>query len=69
MSTAIPVRPKDWIRFRCWLCGGCCRNVKDQLMLEPIDAYRLARLLRERNEVEFMEDIYARYAYLDILEG
>ena len=69
MSTAIPVRPKDWIRFRCRLCGGCCRNVKGQLMLEPIDAYRLARLLRECNEVEFMEDVNARYAYQDILEG
>lgn len=38
-------------------------------MPEQIDAYRLARFLRERGEVEYMEDFYTRYTYPDMLEG
>ena len=43
MSRAIPVRPKDWMCFQCRRCAGCCRDLEGQLMLEPLDAYRLAR--------------------------
>lgn len=38
-------------------------------MPEQIDAYRLARFLWERGEVEYMEDFYTRYTYPDMLEG
>ena len=69
MSDAVTVRPKDWVPFRCRLCGNCCRNLRGNLMPEQIDAYRLARFLRERGEVEFMEDFYTRYTYPDMLEG
>ena len=69
MSDAVTVRPKDWVPFRCRLCGNCCRNLRGNLMPEQIDAYRLARFLRERGEVEYMEDFYTRYTYPDILEG
>lgn len=33
----------------------------DNLMPEQLDTYRLARFLRERGEVEFMEDFYTNY--------
>lgn len=69
MSDAVTVRPKDWVPFRCRLCGNCCRNLRGNLMPEQIDAYRLARFLQERGEVEYMEDFYTRYTYPDILEG
>ena len=70
MSDAVTVRPKDWVPFRCRLCGNCCRNLRGNLLMpEQIDAYRLARFLRERGEVEYMEDFYTRYTYPDILEG
>ena len=69
MSDAVTVRPKDWVTFRCRLCGNCCRNLRGNLMPEQIDAYRLARFLRERGEVEYMEDFYTRYTYPDMLEG
>lgn len=69
MSDAVTVRPKDWVPFRCRLCGNCCRNLRGNLMPEQIDAYRLARFLRERGEVEYMEDFYTRYTYPDVLEG
>lgn len=61
MSDAVSVRPKDWVHYQCRLCGNCCRNLKNQLMLEPLDAYHLARYLRERGEVEFIEDVFSRY--------
>ena len=69
MSDAVTVRPKDWVPFRCRLCGNYCRNLRGNLMPEQIDAYRLARFLRERGEVEYMEDFYTRYTYPDMLEG
>ena len=65
MSDAVTVRPKDWVPFRCRLCGNYCRNLRGNLMPEQIDAYRLARFLRERGE----EDFYTRYTYPDMLEG
>lgn len=52
------------ISFRCRQCGDCCRYVKDSIMLEPMDAYRLARHLRERGEpVSGTEDVLAQYAH------
>lgn len=69
MNRAEPVRPKDWVMFHCHLCGNCCRELENQLMLEPLDAYHLARLLRERGEASSIDDVYTRYAHPDMLEG
>ena len=69
MSDAVTVRPKDWVPFRCRLCGSCCRDLRGNLMPEQLDAHRLARFLRERGELEFMEDFYTKYTYPDMLEG
>lgn len=68
MSTAVPVRPKDWVNFHCRLCGNCCRDLEGQLMPELLDVYRLARCLRERGEVEYIEDVYNRYTHVETLE-
>lgn len=68
MSTAVPVRPKDWVDFHCRLCGNCCRNLEGQLMPELLDVYRLARCLRERGEVEYIEDVYNLYTHVETLE-
>jgi len=52
------------VPFHCRLCGGCCRYVKDSIMLEPMDAYSLARHLRKQGEpVTGTEDVLARYAH------
>lgn len=69
MNRAIPVRPKDQVMFRCRRCANCCRDLKDQLMLEPLDAYCLARFLRERNGAATIDTVYERYAHTDLLEG
>ena len=60
----------EQVRFRCQLCGGCCHYVKDSIMLEPMDIYRLARYLREQGElVTGTEDVLAEYAHASWLEG
>lgn len=38
-------------------------------MLEPLDAYHLARLLREQGKAASIDDVYVRYAHPDIVEG
>ncbi len=58
------VTPDEDITFHCQLCGGCCCDVKDCIMLEPMDIYRLTRYLREQGElVTGTEDVLARYAH------
>ncbi len=69
MNRAEPVRPKDWTCFHCSRCGNCCRELEGQLMLEPLDAYNLARLLREQGEAASIDDVYTHYAHPDMLEG
>jgi len=64
LNHAKPVSLNEKVSFRCQLCGNCCRNVTDSIMLEPMDAYRLARYLRERGEpVTGTEDVLAQYAH------
>ncbi len=69
MSRAIPVRPKDRVCFQCSQCAECCRNIEGELMLTPLDAYWLARLLREQRLASSIDAVYERYAHTDLLEG
>lgn len=69
MSSAKPVRPKDWVCFKCRQCANCCRNLDGQLMLEPLDAYNLAKFLWKRGEAESIDDVFTKYAHADLLEG
>lgn len=64
MKNPKAVALNEKVIFHCQLCGGCCRNVEDSIMLEPMDVYRLARYLREQGEpVAGTEDILAEYAH------
>ncbi len=69
MSTAKPVRPEDQVCFQCRRCGSCCRNIEGELMLTPLDAYWLARCLREQGLASSIDTVYERYAHADLLEG
>lgn len=40
-----PVKPNGRVCFQCTRCTDCCRHVRDAVMLEPLDAYRIARYL------------------------
>ncbi len=69
-QNVVPVRPKDSVSFQCSLCGGCCRGVKDGIMLEPLDIFRLGRYLRAREaQIEGTEDVLSRYAHPSMLNG
>lgn len=57
-----PVRDKDWVSYRCRQCGQCCQNVKDEIMLESLDAYRLANYLLMKGEtISGIEDVFNQY--------
>ena len=67
MSTVIPVTPNNRVSFHCRLCANCCRDLEDQLLVTPLDAYQLARFLRAKGEAASIGDIYERYTHPDIL--
>lgn len=71
MSDLEFVRSKDQFPFQCHLCGKCCQNVENEVMIEPQDAYRLAGLLRKNYSGQFqsVEDVYTWCAHLSLLEG
>lgn len=59
----VPVSPKDHFSFRCRQCGACCRHVRESVPLESLDAFRLAKHLREQDKtIQCMDDVLAKYA-------
>ena len=59
----VPVSPKEHFSFQCKQCGACCRHVKESVPLESLDAFRLARYLRDKGEpIQCMDDVLAKYA-------
>lgn len=69
MSEMKFVRSKDQVPFQCRLCGKCCWNVENEVMIEPLDAYRLARFLREKNSglIRAVESVFIWFAHLSTL--
>ena len=62
MNDIQSVRPKDQFTFSCRQCGACCRNIEGCVMVESLDAYRLARYFRTKGEpIEGIEDFLFRY--------
>lgn len=39
----ISVGNRERIKFKCSSCGSCCKNVRDSVMLEAFDAFRLIK--------------------------
>lgn len=59
----VPVKPKEHFPFQCRQCGACCRHVKESVPLESLDAFRLARFLRDKGEpIQCMDDVLEKYA-------
>ena len=60
----------DKVQFQCTRCGECCRHVKDGVMLETLDVFRLAQHLHQAGDIEGIEDVLNDYAHpLNIVEG
>lgn len=65
---AMPVRDKDWIDFRCQRCGQCCRHIEDAVMVESLDACRIAKYLREHGYPEMnIGTFYLEYTHSAML--
>lgn len=57
----VAVSPKEQIRFKCVGCGACCRNVCLSVPVETLDAFRIAKYLRERDKtIQCIDDFWAR---------
>ena len=62
MNEIQPVRPKDQFTFSCRQCGACCRNIEGCVMVESLDAYRMAKHLREQHcGVRSTDDVLLQY--------
>lgn len=40
-ENAIPITNRQPVKFKCSACGACCKNVRDSIVLEPLDAFRI----------------------------
>jgi Fe-S-cluster containining protein len=62
------VSSDDTIKFRCTRCGSCCRRVKDGVVLESLDIYRLAKLFRQSINPDYgTDDIILEYTHIAML--
>ncbi len=63
MTKMVPVNLSDRFPFKCRMCGACCRHVRESVPLESLDAFRLAKHLRDKGEnVSCVEKVLAAYA-------
>lgn len=40
-ENAMPITNRQPVKFKCSACGACCKNVRDSIVLEPMDAFRI----------------------------
>ena len=41
-TLAVSVRAKEFVSYHCSCCGHCCRHIENCVMVESLDAYRMA---------------------------
>lgn len=42
-ENTLPLTNRQPIKFKCSACCACCKNVRDSIVLEPLDAFRIVR--------------------------
>ena len=57
-----PVSPSEEFNFHCSKCGECCKHLRMALMLESIDAYRLARYFQKTGIIRDIAKVWECYA-------
>ncbi len=63
-ENALPLTNRQPVTFKCTACGTCCKNVRDSIVLEPFDAYRIIRKYIIDGSTEAPDDILWRIADL-----
>lgn len=53
------------VPFQCRRCGNCCRHVREQILVEPMDAFYMAKHLGCKD----MGELYDNYTYPTMLQG
>ena len=61
---AVLVTNRQPIAFKCRACGVCCKNVRDSIVLEPLDAYRIVRDKQKNGCTDSADDILWNMAEL-----
>ncbi len=59
-----PITNRQQIKFKCSSCGACCKNVRDSIVLEPLDAFRIIREYKNNGGAESADDILWKIADL-----
>ena len=66
---AVRVTLSDKIRFRCTLCGACCRNVKETVPVDCKDAFYLTKHLRDLGmDIYCVDQFLEQYAEPALLD-
>ena len=66
---AVRVTPSEKIRFRCTLCGACCRNVKETVPVSCQDAFYLTKHLRDQGiDIYCVDQFLEQYAEPALLD-
>lgn len=69
-SLAKRVKSKEFVQFHCQRCGACCRNLREQAMVENLDAYRIAKYLRAHGHPKMdMAAVFDEYTVSVLLPG
>lgn len=64
LKHAHAVGSRERVTFSCSACGACCRNVRDSIILEPFDAFRLVRHLKKEAPGQSAESLLSQVAEL-----
>ena len=61
-TLAVSVSAKEFVTYQCSQCGHCCRHIEGCVMVESLDAYRMAKYLREQHcGVSSTDDVLLQY--------
>ena len=61
-TLAVSVRAKEFVSYHCSCCGHCCRHIKNCVMVESLDAYRMAKhLCKQHCDISSTDDVLLRY--------
>lgn len=63
------VYPKERVDFKCNTCGSCCRHVEKSVPVESLDAFRIAKHMKETGRIQNIVEFYTRYAEPMLLDA
>ena len=65
----LPVTNRQPIAFECRACGACCKNIRDSVVLEPLDAFRIVREKQRNGCTDYAEENSQRQRHMRYAAG